>query len=106
MGNAEYMGLEDTDVKVRFAAANALKVMKPKAIPDAAVTMAKSLSDQDPRVRQCAAESLGLLKDVAAEHAEALHKALDDQDEGVRLAVVRTLACAGRHPVRTADTIL
>merc|ERR1712232_1913 len=95
--------LEDSDVRVRFAATRALKSMKPEAIPSAAGTIASSLSDKDPRVRQCAAECLGLFGEGAKDHAEALHKDLADEDEAVRLAVVRTLQSSGRGPVRTVD---
>ncbi|MBW8730666.1 MAG: HEAT repeat domain-containing protein [Terrabacter sp.] len=56
-------------------------------------------TDEVPRVRAAAARVLGAVGE--AEHAAALHEAVDDQDESVRVAAARALGTLERRLDRT-----
>ena len=86
-------GLDDPAWRVREMCA---KVAARWEVGPAAETCADLVTTDDvPRVRAAAARVLGAVGE--AEDAEALHEAVDDQDESVRVAAARALTTLERR---------
>ena len=84
--------LDDSDDKVRLAAARALGSGGAR---DAVPRMTEWLTDPDPKIKQAAADVLGEIG--GPEATTALTRSLGDTDSQVRMHAVKALGLIGRH---------
>ncbi len=98
-----FQGFKDTDSNVRKAALTILgrsETVHPKIFP----AVSAALEDSNPGVRQTAAETLGLLKNIKG--IPILNKASEDADPGVRQAAILALGGLAPNAIPVLTTLL